>query len=191
MFLFSQAIKNLPIRVKYLPVFVLALFYRRNRMKRIMLRLGACAPLGIGSMAKARDVAFIFTAAFLLSAVPARAQSIVTNGDFDTGDLSGWSMSGPGLVGAQFQQDGSFYGATTPFWAASFNGGNNPDPVVLYQDFTTVAGTHYTLEFDFGVVGGPAPYDLPQSLVVTMISNPLGAATTVLTQTVTGTPNAP
>jgi hypothetical protein len=129
-------------------------------------------------------------AALLLPSAPVQAQSIVTNGGFDTGDLSGWSTSGPGFVGPIYQQDGTFYGATSAPYAADFNGGNNADPVALYQDLTTVAGTTYRLEFDFGVVGG-APYNLPQSLVVTVLGNPLTSPTTLLAQTVTGAGNAP
>ena len=75
-----------------------------------------------------------------LTGTPATANMVI-NGDFETGDLSGWMVAGDGVgIDNAFPNTGNFDAA---FGAPS----SDPDPGVLSQDLTTVAGQEYTLAF--------------------------------------------
>ena len=68
---------------------------------------------------------------------------MIVNGDFETGDLSGWSATGNVVPNHT-------YGSYT----ASFNRVDTPPNGVLSQSFSTSAGREYELSFDFGVYAG-------------------------------------
>jgi hypothetical protein len=91
------------------------------------------------------------------SAVPASANAIV-NGDFETGDLTGWTA-----MGAVDVIDGQLYaqcchGVGSPAGLANhfavFGGGDRLSDGTLYQSFATTAGTTYSLTFDYGAFSG-------------------------------------
>src|SRR5438093_9283 len=98
------------------------------------------------------------TAAVMALATGARATELITNGSFETGDLSGWS------VVDQAGGSGSWYiagngtgsplnGFATPTLAGggSFNAQTDqggPGSHQLMQSFLGIAGQTYTLSFD-------------------------------------------
>lgn len=65
---------------------------------------------------------------------------MIVNGDFETGDLSGWNATGNVVLH-------DTYGSYT----AAFNRGDTTPNGVLSQSFSTRAGLEYELNFDFGV----------------------------------------
>lgn len=84
----------------------------------------------------------------LCIAVPARASAII-NGDFETGDLSGWVATGNLYVAPT-----PYYGVTDPAYGtrvAAFNGGNGPTDGILSQSITTEIGANYVLAFNYAV----------------------------------------
>jgi len=97
----------------------------------------------------------ICAALLLVSASGASAANILTNGDFETGDLSGWTN-----VTGRFYADDNTDGGTSPVSGHSTpynaNGGNRfavgdmsgPGTEILLQTFT-VAGGALTLKFDW------------------------------------------
>ena len=98
-------------------------------------------------MLKLRTAAL--AAALLLSSSAFANSNLVNNGDFETGDLTGWTNSGPALdvnysVGPDLYigiLDSSHSGKV-------YIDGNTPQQDVLSQSVTTIAGAVYTLEFD-------------------------------------------
>jgi hypothetical protein len=100
--------------------------------------------------------------AIALAAMPLAAQAqIVTNGGFETGDFTGWSLSGPyACVGATacapyiLDADPGPYGGN---YAAYLGGGPVGQATnVLSQKVTTGAGTNYLLDFQLAApsIGG-------------------------------------
>ena len=72
-----------------------------------------------------------------LIAAPSAQANIVANGGFETGDFTGWTVSGAGAftgVDGTTPQAGSY---------AAYVG----DPATLRQTLNTVAGQHYTIDF--------------------------------------------
>ena len=93
------------------------------------------------------------TAFALLAAAPSHA-SIITNGDFETGTLSGWTATGNVLAVLS-----AFSGFTDPAYGqyvALFNTADTSPTGVLSQTIATLAGQDYVLTFDYGVYG-PTP----------------------------------
>jgi len=80
----------------------------------------------------------------------AQAQNLVNNGSFETGSLADWALNPSGNVGVS-----SVEGAADGTDAAVFNGSNGNVDGVLSQSLSTVAGSHYTLTFDYGTYGSP------------------------------------
>jgi hypothetical protein len=104
---------------------------------------------------------FIVIAIFALKTVvfgsiPADAQNLITNGDFETspyvmlGIVANWSVAG----NARVLEDQE--GATSGTHAAVFNPGGDSQGNVLSQTITTVPGRAYIFEFDGGVYGFPS-----------------------------------
>ena len=86
------------------------------------------------------------TLAGLCAALPARA-SLITNGDFETGTLSSWMSTGNVGIAAL-----PYFGLNEPTYgqySAAFNGGDSVPNGVLYQIISTVAGTSYTVVFNY------------------------------------------
>jgi len=82
----------------------------------------------------------------------ANADSLVTNGGFETGDFTGWTITGPfACVGSTVSCEPSGYGLDAdpgPHSGlyAAYLGGSGPDDL-LSQTLATTAGQDYTLEF--------------------------------------------
>jgi hypothetical protein len=94
--------------------------------------------------------------------------NLLTNGDFATGDLSGWSDSGDvlAIVQTAYTACCGIANATPGAYDASFGAGNKPDNGVLSQSFPTTVGKSYIVSFDYGAVD----YSLPQSMNVSIVS---------------------
>lgn len=81
---------------------------------------------------------------------PARANLIV-NGGFETGSYSGWTYTGNTGIAAT-----PYFGFSDPAYGRYFavlNAGNVPANDSLSQTIATVAGSKYTLVFDYGSNG--------------------------------------
>jgi hypothetical protein len=104
--------------------------------------------------------------------------NLLTNGNFATGDFTGWSSSGDVLVLPESDYTGccGTLNATPGAYVASFGAGNMPDNGVLSQSFPTTVGVGYVVSFDYGAVD----FSLPQSMNVAIVSgaNTLGASLT-------------
>jgi len=99
---------------------------------------------------KALLVVAALVAVLLVGAPTAFATNLLTNGSFETGDLTGWTEIGGGVVLANGPfsyysgaQDGTWYLGMGPV------GGD----ATLSQTFSDVAGQHYTFSFWFASVG--------------------------------------
>jgi hypothetical protein len=99
---------------------------------------------------KALLVVAALVAVLLVGAPTAFATNLLTNGSFESGDLTGWTDIGDGVVLANgpfsyysAAQDGSWYLGLGPV------GGDG----TLSQTFSDTAGTHYTFSFWFASVG--------------------------------------
>jgi hypothetical protein len=78
----------------------------------------------------------------------ASATSIVTNGNFQSGSLAGWSIDThePWTVG---DDNGNFYASTGCVGIECIQGNAHSQESFLSQVLTTVAGDSYTLTFDY------------------------------------------
>jgi hypothetical protein len=88
----------------------------------------------------------------MASAMGAQATSLV-NGDFETGDFTGWVVSGNANVvsDAGFRTNGGGVGSfLTGTYAANFGGGDRAATGILMQDFNTLPSLEYELAFDYG-----------------------------------------
>ncbi len=92
--------------------------------------------------------ASILVASFaLLQSTPAQAANLITNGNFETGNFTGWTNNIPGLEGVGTADVG---GNTTniAYFAAFRQLG------AISQTITTIAGQNYSLSYDFFSDGG-------------------------------------
>ena len=136
---------------------------------------------------KALLVVAALVAVLLVGAPTAFATNLLTNGSFETGDLTGWTESGDGVVLANGPfsyysgaQDGTWYLGMGPV------GGD----ATLSQTFSDTAGTHYTFSFWFASVGD-SPSDFSaywNSTQLLSLTNPnTGVNWTEFSYDVTGT----
>src|SRR5664280_3229158 len=90
-------------------------------------------------------------AVLLIGAPTAFATNLLTNGSFETNDLSGWTLGG---AGGAFTVSGSFYNYSgaedgTYYLVMGPVGSDG----TLSQTFSDTAGQHYTFSFWFASVG--------------------------------------
>jgi len=93
----------------------------------------------------------------LLCRLSAAAPSIV-NGDFETGDFSGWTTSGTVSVASDVQYRALAGGVgnwPTGTYVACFGAGNQPDTGGISHTIPTVTNSDYVLTFDYGAFGYP------------------------------------
>ncbi len=78
-------------------------------------------------------------------------QSIINNGNVETGNLSGWTATGPVVVASDttYRTEG-FSGNFTNGQYSIFFGSGEQGASSISQDFTTIPGQTYTLSFDYG-----------------------------------------
>jgi hypothetical protein len=95
----------------------------------------------------------MFTAVAALSvAYPAKA-NLITNGDFETGDFTGWTVTHAPSGSGIFVDHGP--GPDTTFGAVFAATGTGLD--AISQTFATTPGASYTLTFFYQVVAGGDP----------------------------------
>lgn len=110
--------------------------------------------------------------------------NVLTNGGFETGDFSSWTVNGGAVVCA-----GASPFCGVPYegtFSVTLNSGDSAPTAVLDQAFLTGPGTFYQVSFAYGImdfVGGAS-----QQLQVEIISS-LGGAHDLLNQTVTSPPS--
>lgn len=78
--------------------------------------------------------------------------NLFENGDFETGDFSGWQSSGNVTVSTEsgYQNAGGTGVFPTGDFVAAFSGGDDPNDGVLSQEIVTLSGQQYRLAFDYG-----------------------------------------
>lgn len=81
------------------------------------------------------------------------ATPIVANGDFQTGSLSSWTVSGNNYAWSIAQSGSNFYASTGCVGQSCITGSS---PSSLSQNLSTVAGHTYTLNFDYLAAGSPS-----------------------------------
>jgi hypothetical protein len=89
------------------------------------------------------------------------ADSIVTNGNFQTGDFTGWQHNTSGVTNHPWTvaESGSNFYASTGCVGIECIEGNSTQEAWLSQVLTTVVGQTYTLTFDYSPVNA-APDEL-------------------------------
>jgi hypothetical protein len=101
-------------------------------------------------------LAFAFTA--LLGSQSAFADQLVTNGGFETGDFTGWNLSGPTTASASASE---FYGVDTLDAATGTYGAYLStlagSTLQLSQTLTLADSHNYTVSFSLANLGGPLP----------------------------------
>ena len=108
----------------------------------------------------------LIAAATALIAGPVRAENIVVNGGFETGDFTGWTLGGNTDFVLTIQDPDYVHSGN---WAAAL--GSDLTPGTLSQDLATTPGTLYVLSFwlygngatpnEFAVsVGGNTLFDM-------------------------------
>jgi hypothetical protein len=111
-----------------------------------------------------------FQVALVLAVVSSAAHAnLLTNGSFETGDLSGWTANADNTIDVN-----TGYGATDGMYSAQLDYYKNSGAGIDYlqQSFNTIAGTTYTVDFDFEA----APF---LNVVQTMVVSVTGGATTL------------
>lgn len=105
-----------------------------------------------------------FSVSLFAAAGAAQAATLIANGDFesDGGSLNGWTVSTSAdgnvqaLTAAQYATCCGTTGSEPAYSGnhfASYDSGNVIGSATLSQTFHSVAGDHYTLDFDLGAFG--------------------------------------
>ncbi len=97
-------------------------------------------------------IKFLAVAAAIAVATPVCAVEFIANGNFETGNIAGWTATGNLGVAPT-----PFFGISDPAYgsyALDFNGGNTTPNGVLSQTITTSAGQAYNFSFNYGVTSG-------------------------------------
>lgn len=91
--------------------------------------------------------------AALLGTTQAANAALIQNGNFETGSLSSWTVTGDvSVAGVPFFGEGTT--AADGNYFADFNGGNAAPNGVLSQSFAAIGGTQYSLTYLYGANGG-------------------------------------
>jgi PEP-CTERM motif len=98
----------------------------------------------------------------------ASASDLVVNGNFQTGDFTGWQHNTSGVTNHPWivQENGSNFYASTGCVGIECIEGNSTQEAWLSQVLATVAGETYTLTFDYSQVEPNAEGGTPNELVV-------------------------
>jgi hypothetical protein len=100
---------------------------------------------------------------------------LLINGSFETGNLNGWNYNGSVVAASDADyRDKAGGSGTWPVgtYIASFSDGGKPCNGVLSQSISTVTGSNYTLNFDYGTFGA---IESPQSLIIKVINGADGS----------------
>jgi VPDSG-CTERM motif len=92
---------------------------------------------------------------FALSVSQSANASLITNGDFETGDFTGWTVTHAAIESVIFVDHGP--GPDTTFGA--FFGATSADFDSISQTFATTPGALYTLSFFYQVANTELPAD--------------------------------
>ena len=99
----------------------------------------------------------LLTAGLVLVLMTGNAHAnLVTNGNFGTGDLTGWTNAGNVDVLSDTELMAAYPSAINDTgipYVADFGGGNGQDDGTISQTFSTTAGTNYSLSFLYGAIG--------------------------------------
>jgi hypothetical protein len=118
------------------------------------------------------NVAMAAAAAMALAALPAQALTVV-NGNFETGDFTGWTLSGAWTRSAVFDEGDGIWVYEGTYSAAL---GNEYGGATLSQSFQVVPGAPYTLSYAlsnllgrpqtaFNVTLGDSGFSLPNGFM--------------------------
>ena len=107
------------------------------------------------------NMRFLLAAAAAIATVmvagPAKA-NLITNGDFGTGDFTGWTLSGDLTGGSSVGASGNPTQPSGPGFGNSAALGTFGGILDLGQSFSTVAGQTYDLSFFLQADGGPGTF---------------------------------
>lgn len=119
-------------------------------------------------------LSFSLTCVVIASAASPCSASLISNGSFETGDFTGWAVTGSGGI----VEDGTmletafFGGASDGNYSVQMNRLNEDPDFTMEQTVATQSGVRYSLTFDFGRYD---PFDGPNSweseILVEVIGN--------------------
>jgi hypothetical protein len=111
---------------------------------------------------------------FLTALVSAQAQAVIVNGDFETGDLTGWTPIGDLTFSGVNTAGALGYGVFAGTYSAYF--GTVGSVAGISQVVTTTPGLAYTVSFQLANdAGGPAGFEVDWNGAAQNISLPGGA----------------
>lgn len=107
-------------------------------------------------MTKSRLALCAAAAIAVFAAAPAHAGDLIANGDFETGSLAPWGVSGviADVTEGDYGPCCGFFTSHPTNHVAAFGGGFGSGTEVLTQSFNTTAGQQYSLTYDWAFIGG-------------------------------------